>query len=193
MDKRKIIVITDGDRVAQKVVEKVASNVGGRSISFSGGNPTNAQGKEISAAIKEAAYDPVLVMVDDCGCRGEGKGETILRTLAADSDLEILGVVAVASNTAGVDGVPITASITREGNIVNVPVDKDGHPEAAGHTKVEGDTVDVLSQLNIPVIIGVGDLGKMDDADLVEDGAKITTLAVQEVLKRSNFQNVTNS
>lgn len=192
MDKRKIVVITDGDRVAQKVVQKVARNVGGRSISFSGGNPTNAQGREISAAIKKAAYDPVLVMVDDCGCKGEGKGETILRTLAADPDLEILGVVAVASNTAGVDGVPITASITREGNIVNVPVDKDGCPEAAGHTKVEGDTVDVLSQLNIPIIIGVGDLGKMDDADLVEDGAKITTLAVQEVLKRSNFQNTTS-
>jgi stage V sporulation protein AE len=192
VDKRKIVVITDGDRVAQKVVEKVAHNVGGRSISFSGGNPTNAQGKEISAAIKKAAYDPVLVMVDDCGCKGEGKGETILRTLAADPDLQILGVVAVASNTAGVDGVPITASITREGNIVNVPVDKDGYPEAAGHTKVEGDTVDVLSQLNIPIIVGVGDLGKMDDADLVEDGAKITTLAVQEILKRSNFQNVTS-
>lgn len=188
MAKRKIVVITDGDRVAQKVVEKVAHNVGGRAISFSGGNPTIAQGEEISVAIKKAAYDPVLVMVDDCGSRGEGKGETILRTLAQDPELDILGVVAVASNTAGVDGVPITASITREGEIVNVPVDKDGYPEVAGHTKVEGDTVDVLNQLNIPIIIGVGDLGKMEDADLVEDGARITTIAVQEVLKRSNFQ-----
>ncbi len=192
MAKRKIVVITDGDRVAQKVVEKVARNVGGRSISFSGGNPTIAPGEEISAAIKKAAHDPVLVMVDDCGGRGEGKGETILRALAADPELDILGVVAVASNTAGVDGVPITASVTREGNIVNVPVDKEGYPEGAGHTKVEGDTVDVLNQLNIPIIIGVGDLGKMEDADLVEDGAKITTLAVQEVLKRSDFQDVVN-
>ncbi|HBF36898.1 MAG TPA: stage V sporulation protein AE [Firmicutes bacterium] len=188
MVKRKIVVITDGDRVAEKVVEKVARNVGGRAISFSGGNPTIAPGERISAAIKKAAHDPVLVMVDDCGSRGEGNGEQILRMLASDPELEILGVVAVASNTSGVDGVPVTASVTRKGAIVNVPVDKDGNPEIVGHTKVEGDTVDVLNQLNIPIIIGVGDLGKMEDADLVEDGAKITTLAVREVLKRSNFQ-----
>jgi stage V sporulation protein AE len=186
--KRKIVVITDGDRVAQKVVEKVALNVGGRAISFSGGNPTQAPAEKIVSAIKEAAYDPVLVMVDDCGCRGEGRGEKVLKTLAADEEIDILGVVAVASNTAHVDGVPVTASIARDGSIINLPVDKEGYPEVEGHRKVEGDTVDVLNSLNIPIVIGVGDLGKMEDADLVEDGAKITTLAVEEVLKRSNFQ-----
>jgi stage V sporulation protein AE len=191
--KRKIVIITDGDRVAQKVVEKVAHNVGGRAISFSGGNPTRADGPEIAAAIKKAAHDPVLVMVDDCGCGGEGNGEKVIRNLAADPDIDILGVVAVASNTAHVDGVPITASVTRDGSVIELPVTKEGYPESEGHRKVEGDTVDVLNSLNIPIIIGLGDLGKMEDADLVSDGAKITTLAVQEVLKRSNFNLVSAS
>lgn len=188
MANRKVVIITDGDRVAQKVVEKVARNVGGRAISYSGGNPTLAQGTQIAAAVKKAAHDPVLVMVDDCGCQGEGRGEKVLKTLAADPEIDILGVVAVASNTSHVDGVPVTVSITREGSIVDLPVDKDGNPEPNGHHKVEGDTVDVLNHLNIPLVVGVGDLGKMEDADLVEDGAKITTLAVEEVLKRSNYK-----
>ncbi|MGD8401098.1 MAG: stage V sporulation protein AE, partial [Bacillota bacterium] len=72
MTKRKVVVITDGDRVAQKVVAKVAQNVGGRVISLSGGNPTPVSGREIAAAIKQTPHDPVLVMIDDCGCQGEG-------------------------------------------------------------------------------------------------------------------------
>ncbi len=188
MTKRKIIVLTDGDRVAKKVVEKVAENVGGRAISLSAGNPTYKSSEKIVKAIKEAAYDPVLVMVDDCGSRGEGPGELVLKELANDSDIEILGVVAVASNTSGVEGVPVTASISRDGSIIELPVDKDGIPEPMGHKKVEGDTVDVINSLNVPIVIGIGDLGKMDDADLVEDGAKITTLAVEEVLRRSGYR-----
>ncbi|MGE5582634.1 MAG: stage V sporulation protein AE [Bacillota bacterium] len=188
MTKRKIVVITDGDRIAQKVVEKVARNVHGRAISLSGGNPTLASAEKISQAIKETPRDPVLVMVDDCGDKGAGPGERVLQSLAKDPELEILGVVAVASNTAHVEGIPVTASVARDGSIVDSPVDKDGFPEPKGHYKVEGDTVDVLNSLNIPLVIGVGDLGKMEDADLVEDGAKITTIAVEEVLKRSNFK-----
>lgn len=186
-EKRKIVIITDGDRVAQKVVERVARNVGGRSISLSGGNPTRTSGAEISAAIKRTPHDPVLVMVDDCGESGAGRGEQVLEYLARDPELEILGVIAVASNTAKVQGVPVTASVTREGKIVKVPVDKDGIPEAEGHRIVEGDTVDVLNRIQIPVVIGIGDLGKMKDADLLENGAKITTIAVQEILRRNQI------
>lgn len=185
--KRRIVVVTDGDRVAKKVVEKVAQNIGGRAISLSAGNPTEASGEKITAAIQKTPFDPVLVMVDDCGNQGEGRGEKVLKKLAAEPDIEILGVVAVASNTAAVEGVPITASITREGKVINLPVDKNGYPEPEGHCRVEGDTVDIINSLNIPIVIGVGDLGKMEDADLVEEGAKITTIAVQEVLKRSHF------
>ena len=188
MGKRKVIVITDGDRVAQKVVEQVAKNVGGRAISLSGGNPTRVTGEEIVAAVQQTPHDPVLVMVDDCGRRGQGNGEQALEYLAKDPTIELLGVVAVASNTSRVKGVPVNAAITREGGVVAVPVDKDGLPEPLGHSSVEGDTVEILDQLNIPVVIGLGDLGKMDDADLVEDGAKITTKAVEEILHRSSFQ-----
>lgn len=187
MSKRKVIVITDGDRVARRVVEQVARNVGGRAISLSAGNPTPISGDEIAAAIHSAAYDPVLVMVDDCGAPEQGPGETVLEKLAQDPGLEIIGVLAVASNTAHVAGVPVTASVTRDGRIVDVPVDKEGLPEPDGHSRVEGDTVDILNRLDVPIIIGVGDLGKMEEADAVEDGARITTLAVREILRRSNF------
>jgi stage V sporulation protein AE len=186
MAKRKVIVVTDGDRVAQKVVEKVAQNIGGRAISFSGGNPTRISGDKIAALVKETPYDPVLVMVDDCGSNEQGNGEKALKALASDPELDILGVLAVASNTAAVGGVPVTASVTREGKIVGNPVDKDGNPESGPDNTIKGDTVDVINQLEIPVVIGIGDLGKMDDADLVTDGARITTLAVQEILNRSS-------
>lgn len=185
MVKRRVIVITDGDRIAQQVVEKVARNVGGRAISLSGGNPTPIDGETVGAAVKEAAYDPVLVMVDDCGDCDQGKGEKVLKHLAEDPEIEILGVVAVASNTGSVKGVPVTASINREGDVVSEPVDKNGCPEPRGNQKVEGDTVDILNQIKVPVVIGIGDLGKMDDADRVQDGARITTRAVQEILRRS--------
>lgn len=184
---RKVVVLTDGDRIATKVVEKVAQNVGGRAISLSGGNPTGVSGSEIANAVKATPYDPVLVMVDDCGSRGEGHGEKALAELIKDPEIEVLGAVAVASNTAHVEGVPVDISVTREGKIVDSSVNKDGIPDKENH-RIAGDTVDILNRLNIPVIVGIGDLGKMEDADLVEDGAKITTIAVNEVLKRSNFR-----
>lgn len=189
MTTRKIIVLTDGDLVAKKVVEKVAQNIGGRAISMSAGNPTPVTGREIAAAVKKAPNDPVLVMVDDCGDRGKGSGEKALEELANDPELDILGIIAVASDTANVAGVPVTASVSREGKVIDGPVDKIGNPEPAGHSKVDGDTVDVINRLQVPIVIGLGDLGKMDDADLVEEGARITTLAVEEILKRSNYSN----
>lgn len=182
---RKIVVITDGDRVAAKVVKRVAENVGGRVISLSGGNPTKASGSDIAAAIKETPHDPVLVMIDDCGAKGTGKGERALLELAKDSEVEILGAVAVASNTSSVEGIVIDVSVTREGQVVEASVDKEGH--LRNDQRIEGDTVDILNQLNLPVIVGVGDLGKMEDADLAANGARITTIAVNEVLKRSHF------
>lgn len=187
MTTRKIIIITDGDRVAKEVVEKVAQNVGGRAISMSAGNPTPVSGSEIAAAVKKTPHDPVLVMVDDCGSRHKGSGETALEELAKDPDLDILGIIAVASDTSKVQGVPVEFSISREGKLVSMPVDKNGNPEPEGHFKLEGDTVDVINHLKVPIVVGLGDLGKMDDADLVEEGAKITTKAVEEILKRSNY------
>jgi stage V sporulation protein AE len=105
--------------------------------------------------------------------------------MAKDPEIEILGAVAVASNTAHVEGVATDVSVTRDGKIIEASVDKDGN-QKGGHV-IEGDTVDILNRLKIPIVVGVGDLGKMHDADLVADGARITTIAVKEVLKRSHF------
>ena len=183
MTKKKIIIVTDGDRTAKAAVEKAASAVGGRTISASGGNPTPISGEELAQLILSAPKEPVLVMVDDCGKRIKGPGEKVLEELAHDERMEILGVIAVASNTSKVEGVPVDFSITRERKILRRPVDKEGVPEVEGHYKVEGDTVDVLNRLDVPVVIGLGDIGKMDEADRLEDGALVTTQAVQEILK----------
>jgi len=64
-------------------------------------------------------------------------------------------------------------------------VNKLGHPEEKGNRFLEGDTVDVINQLEIPVIIGTGDTGKMDFADDYQKGAPITTKALLEILNRS--------
>lgn len=183
MDKKRVIIVTDGDRTAQRAVEKAAANVGGRTISASAGNPTTLSADEIVEMILKAPKEPVVVMVDDSGKRAKGPGEQVLEALAKDDRLEVLGVVAVASNTAKVEGIAVDFSVTREGQRVHQPVDKEGNPEPEGQYKVEGDTVDILNRLDVPVIVGIGDLGKMDDADLIEEGARITTQAVQEVLR----------
>ena len=183
MDKKRVIIVTDGDRTAQGAVERAAANVGGLAVSASGGNPTPLSAEEIMELVLQAPQEPVLVMVDDSGKRSKGPGERVLEQLAKDERVEVLGVVAVASNTDKVEGVSVDVSVTREGQRVYGPVDKDGIPEPAGRYEVEGDTVDILNCLDVPVIVGVGDLGKMDDADRQEEGARITTAAVQEVLR----------
>ena len=79
MEKRKVILITDGDNMARSSVETVAQKVGGRCISLSGGNPTPLSGPEIVDLVKKAASDPVLVMVDDRGKSSQGRGEQALK------------------------------------------------------------------------------------------------------------------
>ncbi|MEG3070546.1 MAG: stage V sporulation protein AE [Candidatus Syntrophopropionicum ammoniitolerans] len=40
-----------------------------------------------------------------------------------------------------------------------------------GGKLLRGDTVEIVDQLNIPLIIGIGDIGKMNGADDVKKGA----------------------
>lgn len=181
--KPKVIIITDGDRVAQGAVEQAARNIGGCAISLSGGSPTPLSGEEIVELVKRAQRDPVLVMVDDRGLRRKGSGEAALEHLARSDEIELLGVVAVASNTDKVMGVPVTHSVTADGRVIEGPVDKEGVPEPRGHERVEGDTVDVLNLVDVPVVIGLGDPGKMNRHDKTAKGAVITTRAVQTVLE----------
>ena len=98
-EKRKVIVVTDGDEIARKTVEVAAEKVGGCCISASAGNPTPISGEKIVELIKTADKDPVLVMLDDKGCRDKGKGEMALEYIAKSPEVELIGVIAVASNT----------------------------------------------------------------------------------------------
>ncbi len=186
MDKtHKIIVITDGDEIASKAVSKAGKNLNLRTISASAGNPTPLKGKELVDLIMKAKSEPVLVMVDDCGNPSMGKGEDILLYLSKDPKIEILGVIAVAANVKSVQGVEVDFSIDRSGNVVNIPVNKEGELEAKSHTRVEGDTVDILNEINVPLVVGIGDIGKMSGHDSSETGARITTKAIEEILARS--------
>lgn len=181
--KRKVILVTDGDVNAKKAVERAVKNIGGRCISRSAGNPTPISGPEIAKLIQEALHDPVVVMVDDIGNPGQGRGERALAHLLTNPDIEVLGVIAVASNTEGVNGVEVDFSIDYTGKIVENAVDKNGHET---NTKIlYGDTVDILNSFSVPLIVGIGDIGKISGLDKHTRGAPIITKALEEILKRS--------
>ena len=187
-DKRKVIVVTDGDKIAKKTVEVASGNLGLRCISMSWGNPTPLKPQEAVDLLLQAPRDPVVIMVDDRGDTGEGQGEQVLRYLAESQEIEIIGVVAVASNTPCTQGVDVDYSITKDGSFISGTVDKEGiaHPLLDHH--LDGDTVDVLNQINVPIIIGIGDVGKMNGCDDYRKGAPRTTQALQKILERNGFK-----
>jgi stage V sporulation protein AE len=165
-------------------MEYAASRLGLRCISASAGNPTPLRGPELVGLIKKAAYDPVLVMVDDKGNPGLGAGESALAYICGCEEIQVLGAIAVASNTQKTRGTPIDVSITRDGRVIDYPVDKNGFPDTH-RTVLQGDTVDVLGELNVPVVVGIGDPGKMKGADRLAGGCEVTTRAIVEVLSRT--------
>ncbi len=185
--KRKIILVTDGDVIAQKAVEKAAKNIGGRCISRSAGNPTPISGEEIVNLIKSAKYDPVVIMVDDIGNPGFGKGEKALDYIIEHPDTKVLGVVAVASNTQDVEGVKVDFSVDYMGKIVSNAVDKNGIE--TNSDILYGDTVDIINKFSIPIVVGIGDIGKMKGKDNHAIGAPIITKALKEILIRSEVGN----
>ncbi|MDL2281109.1 stage V sporulation protein AE [Selenomonadales bacterium OttesenSCG-928-I06] len=189
--KVRVILVTDGDKAAQKAVEESAHALNLRCISASAGNPTPIDGQEIVNLVKKAPYDPVLIMFDDRGNPGKWQGEGALEYVASHPDIQVLGAVAVASNTGDYQGIEADVCIDSEGHFIeDASVDKRGHKKnTINHTPIIlGDTVDVLNEFNIPVIIGVGDLGKMDNKDTVLKGCPITKKAIEEILKRNGIQ-----
>ncbi len=182
--KKKVIVVTDGDGRAAAAVRQAARNLGLHYVSRSAGNPTRARGAELARLAERASVEPVIVMFDDQGETGEGPGEKALEEFARDPGIEVIGALAVASATKGDRPVRVDESVTREGETTGQPVGKAGRPEAPGHERVEGDTVGVLERLGIPIVVGIGDLGKMDSRDDAEKGALITTRAIREILER---------
>jgi stage V sporulation protein AE len=180
----RVILITDGDKVARRAMEYASGRLGLRCISASAGNPTPMTGPELVDLVKQAAYDPVLVMVDDKGNPGCGPGEEALAYICTHPEIQVLGAIAVASNTRRARGTLVDVSITRDGRVINFPVNKNGLPEVH-RPFLQGDTVDVLRELNLPVVVGIGDPGKMDGADCLEHGCEVTTKAIMEVLART--------
>lgn len=185
-EKRRVILITDGDDYARKSVEGVAAEIGGRCITMSHGNPSVLSGLELVKLIKKAPYDPVFVMFDDSGYVGEGAGEVALKYVATHEDIEVLGVIAVAAKTRQAEWTKVDVCIDREGVLTPYGVDKNGIPELE-IGRLNGDTVYCLDQLDVPIIVGIGDVGKMSQHDHFERGSPITKKAVDIILERSGY------
>jgi stage V sporulation protein AE len=185
-EKRNVILITDGDDYARRAVERVAAEVGGRCISLSHGNPSVLSGANLVKLIKKAANDPVLVMFDDSGYLGEGAGEQAMKYVAKHEDINVLGVIAVASKTHMAEWSRVDFCIDRDGELTPYGVDKHGLPEL-DLGRINGDTVYCLDKLDVPLIIGIGDIGKMARRDHYDRGAPITKKAVEIILERSGF------
>jgi stage V sporulation protein AE len=190
-DKVRVILITDGDSVAQKVIERLAYDLNLRCLSASAGNPTPISGKKIVELLKTVPKDPVLVMFDDKGEPEKGEGELALEYVAKHPDIEVLGAIAVASNTIDIYGVAVDACVSKEGSIVNTSIDKKGEEKNNVFLEstpiIKGDTVDVINELDIPVIIGIGDIGKMRRKDDICRGAPVTRKAIAEILDRNGI------
>ena len=181
--KKRVILVTDGDMCAKLAVETAAINIGGRCISRSAGNPTILTGKEIVEYINDAKYDPVVVMVDDRGNTHKGYGEEAMEYMLQSDEIEVIGVIAVASNTNEVKGIKVDYSIDRNGDLVYKAVDKYGIEK--GDKIIKGDTVDILNYIKAPVVIGIGDIGKMDGFDNVAIGAPVLTKAMENIISIS--------
>lgn len=190
--RRKVILVTDGDHVAQKVIETVAKELGGRCISLSAGNPTPLAGNQMVELIKMAPYDPVIVMFDDNGDFGRGRGEQAISYVVKHPDIEVIGAIAVASNTRRIQGATVQYSVDNHGHIIDEAVDKDGYSDGRLENHIYGDTVDILNALHVPNLIGIGDIGKMEGRDSLRNGCPITKKAVQWILERSGSHETGN-
>lgn len=158
---------------------------------MSHGNPSAITGAQLVKLINKAKNDPVLVMFDDSGFVGEGAGEIALKYVAHHPDIEVIGAIAVASKTRQAEWTRVDVCIDQDGELTPYGVDKHGVPEME-IGRLNGDTVYCLDELDIPLIVGVGDIGKMARHDHFERGSPITRKAVELILERSGFNDNKN-
>ena len=136
--KKRVILITDGDDYALKAIENVATDIGGTCLTHSHGNPTVLTGPQMVKEIKKAKHEPVFVMFDDSGMMGEGPGEKALLHVANHPDIEVIGVIAVASRTRKEEWTRVNVSIDRDGVLTENGVDKYGIQEFGTRQAVWG-------------------------------------------------------
>ncbi|MBM7094735.1 MULTISPECIES: stage V sporulation protein AE [Alteribacter] len=185
--KKRVILITDGDTSARMAVEAASRKLNCCCISKSGGNPSPLSGEELVELVMECPDDPVVVLFDDCGYPEEGPGEKAMITICNHPDITILGALAVASQSYSHEWAKVHFSLDRNGDLTEYGVDKDGIIDTEIR-RIRGDTVYILDQIDIPIVIGIGDLGKMGGRDSAEKGAPITTQAIQTILERSQSE-----
>ncbi len=183
--KRRVILITDGDQYAKEAVEEAGRQLGCETLTLSAGNPSPLKGPELVKEILKCKKDPILVMFDDSGFSGVGEGEKSLQYVATHPQIQPLGAIAVASNSNAQEWTHVDLSIDRFGNLTPYGVDKEGLPEFE-RGRVLGDTVYSLDHLNLPLVIGVGDLGKLRGVDEAANGSPITKKAIEIILERSD-------
>lgn len=182
--KKKVIIVTDGDKMAKLALEEACKNVNARCISMSEGNPTVLSGREILNLIEKTPYDPVALMVDDRGNNKIGFGEKAMLEIINDENIEVMGIIAVASNTEKAKGVKVDCSIDKFGKFISKAVDKYGNKM---ETKILiGDTVNNLSKLEDMYVVGIGDPGKMCGNDNCEIGSPIMTRAMEKIIEEYN-------
>ncbi|ADL51845.1 stage V sporulation protein AE [Clostridium cellulovorans] len=178
--KKQVIIITDGDSHAKIEVEKAAKAIHGRCISLSAGTPSILNPELLIEMIKSALGNPVLVMVDDKGKRGYGLGEKTMMELLLNEYIEIIGIIAVASNCDNCSGTEVDCSVDRNGDIVPYAVNKEG---VVQNSKIlYGDTHNFLYMLKEkPYIIGIGDVGKMK-GKFENNNSAVLTIAINNII-----------
>jgi stage V sporulation protein AE len=184
-DRKQVIIVTDGDKTAKQAVKQAGEKLDLEVMVDSGGNPTPCSGAKLIDEINESDSSLAVVMVDDNGDLELGKGEQVLETLLDTPQLEVLGVLAVASEAKEAEGISPDLCVNRMGEIIDGPVNKQGEAEPGSHQILEGDTVDILNDFSNLLIVGIGDIGKMEGQDNPEKGAPITTQAIKVILRRS--------
>jgi hypothetical protein len=170
-----VIVVTDGDKKAERAIRIAASRLGMYVVSCSAGAPTHAMVDEVEQEINRAESDVVVVMADDGGKVGEGAGETLVRMLNEHG--LVSAAVAAASNTPGVKKVIVLESITDKGRRTKQAVNKLGRRQKG--KALAGDTAEGLADLQLPVI-GIGDPGKLESD---RKGALVMEKALREALE----------
>lgn len=137
--------------------------------------------------ILQAPREPVVVMVDDKGHKGVGAGERVIEYLLHQSEqIEVLGVIAVASNSR-VRGARVDYSVTADLQVVkNHPVSKEGDLESPRHRRLEGERVQMLESYTGLLVVGCGESGKMDGLDSANNIAEATGKGLEIILEGSD-------